>query len=118
MLQQIGDKPLTTRMATPEDGLELDNAGEALSYGCLISTWLCLGSFELDMASCGSSTYEGASDVSLFHTCFTFPPGTCRSAVWLVVFGSCLLLGCVVFAFVFILQLLGGYFDHSSASSR
>ena len=78
-------------MATPEDGLVLDHAGEALSCGCLITTWLCWGSFELDMASCGSSTYEGASDVSLFHTCFTFPPGTCRSVVLLFVFGFCCL---------------------------
>ena len=78
-------------MATPEDGLVLDHAGEALSCGCLITTWLCWGSFQLDMASCGSSTYEGASDVSLFHTCFTFPPGACRSVVLLFVFGFCCL---------------------------
>ena len=106
MLQQIGDKPLSTRTATPEDGLELDNAGAALSCGCLIITWLCLGSFELDMASCGSSTYEGASDVSLFHTRFTFPPCTCRSVVWFLVFGFwCLvvcLVCCVCFLFAFV----------------
>ena len=36
------------------------------------------------MTSCGSSTCEAASDVSLSHTCFTFPPCTCCLVVFVV----------------------------------
>ena len=44
------------------------------------------------VASCGSSTTEGASDVSLFHTCLTFP---------LALAGGCLLwVLCLVGVFV------------------
>ena len=69
-------------------------AWDDLCFGCFITLWRCLDSYEFGMASCGSSTHEGASDVSLFHTCFTSPPGTCRVACWV-----CLLfvLGCLVF---------------------
>ena len=44
------------------------------------------------VASCGSSTTEDASDVSLFHTCLTFP---------LALAGGCLVVGlCLVGVFV------------------
>ena len=69
------------------------------SLGCWNGTWLCLG-FELGMATCWSSTVEGASDVSLSHTCFTFLPCTCRRFV-----GVVLCLG--VCWFCFVLQVLG-----------
>ena len=105
-------------MATPEDGLVLDHAGEVLSFGCLFTTSLCWDSFELDMDSCGSSTYEGASDVSLFHTCLTFPPGTCRSVVVLLVFWFLFVVWVFCVCFCVSLQVLGGCFDHSSLDSR
>ena len=53
------------------------------------------------MASCWSSTYEGASDVSLFHTRLTFPPCTCL-LLWL------LLVFLFVLCFSVICKCLGG----------
>ena len=44
------------------------------------------------LASCGSSTYEGASDVSLFHTRLTFP---------LALAAGCVCCGFLVFVCVF-----------------
>ena len=67
-----------------------------LCFGCLITLWRCLASYELGMASCGSSTHESASNVSLFHICFTSPSDTCRVAGWLL----CVFVCCFGFLFV------------------
>ena len=59
-----------------------------------MGAWLCLGGFELVLASCWSSTYEGASDVSPFHTCLTY--SSHLPVVWLL-----RVLFCSVFVFDF-----------------
>ena len=56
-----------------------------------------LGSWNY-VASCGSSAYEGASDVSRFHTCFTFPLCTC---CWLLFVFVCVLVLCFFVCFCF-----------------
>ena len=51
------------------------------------------------LASCWSSTYEGASDVSLFHTRFTFSPSHLPLVVVVAcVFGFCLCFVSLCFA--------------------
>ena len=66
------------------------------------------------MASCWTSTYESASNVSLFHTCFTFPPCTCRFFVGV---GLCLLFVLVFrVVFAFFLRLAERAVKHCRSS--
>ena len=90
-----------------------DHSGKGLAYAGSIGT--CLGQLNY-VASCGSSTTEGASDVSLSHL-FHLPSSTCRMS-----FVCCVLVGGWVVLFVLfvsrVLQVLGVSFRSLIENAR